>query len=258
MIGKIINEIGNDENVFVSTVYDDCSLRSCDTNALILHLFQHNGINMGRDDIKYENFEKGMAYYRNQNVDVMMRNAGGRSVVADAGVINVCLTKKSSGSMTEDYAYFDGFLKSALKSVSQSIDTGEIVGAMCPGTSDLSIRGKKFCGTAQRKRGEVVNVVGYISINGDSQRRSRLIKGFYEATGAHDVVIDDDKMDNLDTLIGQSLTVEAVSNLLIGELVHRCEKVDFKRGYELDSELFLTSYQRIMDHNMRFNEAIES
>lgn len=253
MIGKIINEVGKAEHSFFSTVYDDCSLRSCGDDELILHIFQHTGINMGRDDTKSANFEHGMAYYRDQNVDVMLRNAGGRSIVADDGVINVCLTKTSSGNVYKDYAYFDDFLKSALSTITQRIDTGEIVGAMCPGASDLSINGKKFCGTAQRKRGNRVNLVCYMSINGDQQRRSRLVKGFYDAMQSDEVLIDDAKMDNLDALTGQSVAVEDVVRLLMNEMVKRCDTVELSEGYAHESELFNDSLKRVLDHNQRFN-----
>ena len=37
-------------------------------------------------------------------------------------------------------------IREALRGTGQNVDTGEIAGAFCPGTFDLSIGGLKFCG----------------------------------------------------------------------------------------------------------------
>ncbi|WZU00882.1 hypothetical protein MGH68_15465 [Erysipelothrix sp. D19-032] len=52
MKGLIINELGKPENAMHSTAMDDYSVRTVDQDTLILHLFRHEGINMGLDDTK--------------------------------------------------------------------------------------------------------------------------------------------------------------------------------------------------------------
>lgn len=252
MKGLIINELGKPENAMHSTAMDDYSVRTVDQETLILHLFQHEGVNMGLDDTKIPAFEKGLAYYHDHDASVIVRNSGGRSIVSDSGVLNMSLVLKSNANMYDNYRYLDQFIRDALSRITHAIDTGEIIGAYCPGNSDMSINGRKFCGTAQRKRLDSVALVCYIGVNGNQDQRSSLVQGFYEAMDYDDVVVHKDFMGTLSSLTGLTLTVPQVAQLMIDELKRRTDSTYEITGYDTTHDAFQTS----MDMTHRQNRVL--
>ena len=70
MKGIIINELGNPYNELQSTAIDDFSTRNVEEEEMILHMFQHKGINMGLDDTKLEKFDQGLLYYEKMGESV--------------------------------------------------------------------------------------------------------------------------------------------------------------------------------------------
>ena len=53
------------------------------------------------------------------------------------------------------------------------IEAREIVGSYCPGSYDLSIKGKKFAGISQRRIRKGVAVQIYLCVNGSGGRAGR-------------------------------------------------------------------------------------
>lgn len=238
MKGLIINEINQPENALLSTAIDDYSLKNVQEDTMIFHLFQHEGINMGRDDTRIENFDQGIAYYQSQNVPVTLRQSGGRSIVSDQGVISVSLTYVAKhNDVYRHFSEFGQFISSAFTHLGVTIDTGLIDGAYCPGDSDLSIAGKKFSGTAMKKFKNNVEMDAYIAINGAQLPRTRLVQGFYEAMNFREFAVLDDKMDTLSALSKQEISVEQASLWLIESFAELCDETVYLSVADLDQEL---------------------
>lgn len=223
MKGIVIDETLLVDDDIQSTAIDEYMIRHVKDDEMVLHMFQHTGINMGYDDLHLKNFEKGLEFYRTQKERVVLRSSGGRSIVADDGVLSLSLIYRSHQSMDENYHFFSQFIMDALRPITKNIDVGEVVGACCPGKTDMSINNKKFCGTAQRKVKDGVALVCYISINGDQDRRNKLIKGFYDACGDDKVFIDENAMDSLSNLLNKTITVEEVVRLFEKQLARHTD-----------------------------------
>lgn len=249
MKGIYLNELNKKEDSLLSTAFDDYSVRYLPEDTMVLHCFQHSGINMGWDDTRMDHFDRGLAYYEASHIPLMVRNAGGRSIVSDEGVLNMSLTIRTDMSMQEAYTYYENFIKEALSPFTTEIVSGEIIGAYCPGESDLSIRGKKFCGTAQRKRKDVINLVCYISVNGDQQHRSELVKGFYEAMDTDLITINPDTMETLSVLCHQEITPDMVAQSLYRVLQSRCDETEIIDSYPTDTEAFALSLRMTQKNN---------
>lgn len=249
--GIIINEVGSIQNEMQSTAIDDYNIRHVNDDEMILHMFQHRGINMGLDDVKMPGFSKGLAYYETVGEPVIIRNSGGRSIVADEGVLSMSLIFRSSQSMYDNYDYYGQFIMDALQPIVTGINIGEISGACCPGKTDMSINGKKFCGTAQRKIKDGVALVCYIHINGDQMRRNQIVKGFYEACESEEIKIDLDAMDSLSNLVGREIAVSEVVTLLENELKKRTESVTYESSIP-SREDFHLSVARTQNQNDRY------
>lgn len=248
MKGIIINELGNLYNELKSTAIDDFSTRNVEEEEMILHMFQHKGINMGLDDTKLEKFDQGLLYYEKMGESVVIRNSGGRSIVADEGVLSMSLVFRSKKSMHDNYDYYGQFIIDALRPLTQDIKVGEIKGACCPGKTDMSINGRKFCGTAQKKIKDSVALVCYISVNGDQLRRNRLVKGFYDACETDEVIIDLDAMDSLSNLIGYEVSIDQIAKLLEAELARRTLDIVYRNDTELKN-----GFNRSLEHTTRQN-----
>ena len=251
MKGIIINELNQDFDELTSTAIDDYTIRNLKDDQLVMHLFQHEGINMGYDDLKEENFEKGLDYYRKLNERVILRSSGGRSIVSDKGVLNLSLIFKSEASLYENYDFFRDFIVSALRPLTSDIEEGEIEGACCPGKTDLSINGKKFCGTAQRKVKEGVALVCYISVNGDQRRRNQLVKDFYDACQSNEISIDEEVMDCLSHLLDKEISVETVAKLFEKELSRHTELI----MYQTDTTK-KAGYKEALQYTLKRNEVL--
>lgn len=252
MRGILINELGLPENALYSTAMDDMSIRSVTEDTMILHLFQHTGINMGLDDVRIPEFRHGLDYYGSKQQTVTLRNSGGRSVVADEGVLNMSLIYCSKASMHENYTAYADFIKESLSPFTTEIKTGEIKGAYCPGNSDMSISGKKFCGTAQRKVKDAVAMVCYISINGNQQQRGKLVQGFYDACRFQDVSVDPEAMESLDTLTSLELSVADVARQIIATFKARVSRLDCNQTWDIQTEAFQSSLKRTQAQNERY------
>lgn len=249
--GIIVNELGSVQNELQSTAIDDYNTRHVSEDELILHMFQHRGINMGLDDVKMEKFDKGLEYYRSVGEPVIIRNSGGRSIVADEGVLSMSLVFRSTQSMYDNYDYYGQFIIDALKPIATGIEVGEIEGACCPGKTDMSINGKKFCGTAQRKIKDGVALVCYIHISGDQMRRNQIVKGFYDACESEEIQIDLDAMNSLSNLVGRDISVTEVASLLEAELARRTESIHYESSIP-DREDFHLSIERTRNQNERY------
>lgn len=158
----------------------------------ICHLWRHpHAFVMGVRDSRLPQAPQGEAKLRSLGYDTAVRHSGGAAVPLDAGVVNLSLVLPFSSvgpapDFHQDFEIMVELIREALHSTGQTVDTGEIAGAFCPGTFDLSIGGLKFCGIAQRRQRKAFIIQAFIIAEGSGSERARLVRSFYDiaATGA--------------------------------------------------------------------------
>lgn len=158
----------------------------------ICHLWRHpRAFVMGVRDSRLPQATQGEAKLRSLGYDTAVRHSGGAAVPLDAGVVNLSLVLPFSSAgpapdFHQDFEIMVELIREALHSTGQTVDTGEISGAFCPGTFDLSIGGLKFCGIAQRRQRKAFIIQAFIIAEGSGSERARLVRSFYDiaATGA--------------------------------------------------------------------------
>src|SRR5699024_377715 len=143
-----------------------------------------NLIILGMMDTKLPHLERGLALLDEAGKDVIVRNSGGLAVVGDEGVLNfsIILPERSDERIPiqDGYQVMFRLISAALKEYGKTIEAYEIEASYCPGEFDLSIGGKKFAGTAQRRLKNGVAIMIYISVNGYQERRAEWIRDFYQ------------------------------------------------------------------------------
>src|SRR3954447_21937148 len=142
-----------------------------------------NTIVLGIQDSKLPFLGEGIQYLKEKGYDVIVRNSGGLAVVLDEGVLNLSLIfpEKDKGiDINRGYDAMWQLVKSMFAQYHQEIEAREIVGSYCPGSYDLSIKGKKFAGISQRRIRKGVAVQIYLCVNGSGSERAEMIKNFYE------------------------------------------------------------------------------
>ncbi|WP_338215453.1 lipoate--protein ligase family protein [Companilactobacillus muriivasis] len=178
---------------------------------------------LGMQDKRLKNLQAGLEMLSEKDYLFYLRNSGGLGVVTDEGILNCTIFLPDKDNLLIDDAYekMYSLLKQAF---STQIETGEITHSYCPGTYDLSINGKKFAGISQRRAGNAVAVMAYISINGDQKQRSQLMKDFYEVSNfpKHEKFeypeIDLQAMENLDTLLNRKLSIAQAKQQILDVL----------------------------------------
>ena len=201
---------------------------------------------LGMQDKRLNNFHSGLEMLTEKNYLFYLRNSGGLGVVTDEGILNCSLFLPHKDNLQIDDAYekMYSLLKNAF---SNQIKTGEITDSYCPGTYDLSINGQKFAGISQRRAGNAVAVMAYISVNGSQKTRSQLMKDFYEignfprSSKFKYPHINVHSMENLDNLLHQDLTIEDAKQKIIAVL---------KRNFEINRKEFF-----IIQNSLPYQEA---
>lgn len=208
---------------------------------------------LGMQDKRLNNFQSGLNLLADQNYLYYLRNSGGLGVVSDDGILNCTIFLPDKDNLLIDDAY-NKMYTLLKKAFSDRIQTGEITNSYCPGTFDLSIDSKKFAGISQRRVGNAVAVMAYISINGNQKQRSQLMKDFYEVgdfpKNQHFDYpsINIHAMENLDVLLK--------TNLSIDEAKQRILKV-VKEDYQISQKEFFV-VQNSQPYQDAFNQTLTS
>ncbi|MBT2763730.1 lipoate--protein ligase family protein [Paenibacillus sp. ISL-20] len=163
-----------------------------DGGPAVCHLWRHpRAFVMGVRDSRLPHAPQGEAMLRSLGYDTAVRHSGGAAVPLDAGVVNLSLILPFSSAgpvpdFHQDFETMVELIREALRGTGQNVDTGEIAGAFCPGTFDLSIGGLKFCGIAQRRQRKAFIIQAFIIAEGSGSERARLVRSFYDiaAVGA--------------------------------------------------------------------------
>lgn len=152
----------------------------------VCHLWRHpRAFVMGVRDSRLPEALQGEVHLRYLGYDTAVRHSGGAAVPLDAGVVNLSLILPFSSAgpapdFHQDFEIMVGLIREALRGTGQNVDTGEIAGAFCPGTFDLSIGGLKFCGIAQRRQRKAFIIQAFIIAEGSGSERARLVRSFYD------------------------------------------------------------------------------
>lgn len=226
----------------------------------LLHFWPtQNLIILGMMDTKLPHLERGLTLLDKAGKDVIVRNSGGLAVVGDEGVLNfsIILPERSDERIPiqDGYQVMFRLISAALKEYGKTIEAYEIEASYCPGEFDLSIGGKKFAGTAQRRLKNGVAIMIYISVNGNQERRAEWIRDFYqqglqgETVKWHYPKVDPSVMATLEELLGVSLTVEEMKEKILKVLLEQDNKIVSGTYSEELLENYTASYQKMIRRN---------
>ncbi|KRK92801.1 lipoate-protein ligase A [Companilactobacillus futsaii JCM 17355] len=208
---------------------------------------------LGMQDKQLNNFQSGIDFLSAKNYLFYLRNSGGLGVVSDKGILNCTLFLPDKDNLLIDDAYNKMYIL-LKKAFSDKIQTGEISRSYCPGTFDLSIDTQKFAGISQRRVGNAVAVMAYISINGNQKKRSQLMKDFYEIgdfprSQRFDYPnIDIHAMENLDNLLQIDFSISEAKQRILNAL---------KSDYQISQKEFFI-VKNSQPYQKAFNQTLTS
>lgn len=217
-----------------------------------------NTIVLGIQDSKLPFLGEGIQYLKEKGYDVIVRNSGGLAVVLDEGVLNLSLIfpEKDKGiDINRGYDAMWELVKSMFAQYHQEIEAREIVGSYCPGSYDLSIKGKKFAGISQRRIRKGVAVQIYLCVNGSGSKRAETIKGFYERSQKDErtkyvyPVIVPRVMSSLAELLEIDLSIQDVMLTFLKALQSKSERLFTGSLSTEEVPMFQTYYERVMERN---------
>jgi lipoate-protein ligase A len=136
-------------------------------------------------------FAAAAAELRDIGWPVLLRGSGGAACPVGPGTVQVSLIEPagSAAAMNAKYAGLAGLIRAALQLYRVVVRRGLVVGAYCPGKSDLAVEGKKIAGMSQhwfRNRCGVRCVVTAASINIEEapEEFERVVNQFYRSAGS--------------------------------------------------------------------------
>ncbi len=201
----------------------------------IVHLWRHKkAFIMGLRDRRLPHAAEAMKWLEQLGYDVIVRHSGGAAVPLDEGVLNLSILLPKAKSDMNFRPHFEMMVELIMNSVrvaeessraSRSgaiqipceVNVREVKGSYCPGDYDLSIKGKKFCGIAQRRQTKSINVQAFIIVEGSGKERAELVKTFYQIAAEGESPqkypqINEISMASLSELRGLHKTSELVSS----------------------------------------------
>jgi octanoyl-[GcvH]:protein N-octanoyltransferase len=220
----------------------------------------HQTIVLGIQDTKLPYLEDGLDYLEKQGYQYIVRNSGGLAVVLDEGVLNLSLIMPEAEKgidINRGYEAMWHLIKQMFSDFAIQIEAREITGSYCPGSYDLSIRGRKFAGISQRRLKKGVAVQIYLCVTGSGTERAEVIRKFYELgkKGEHTKFafpeIQPDLMASLAELLGTPLTIQDVM-LRFMTVLNKNGQLVPGQLYPEEFELFSGYYERMIERNARF------
>jgi octanoyl-[GcvH]:protein N-octanoyltransferase len=195
----------------------------------IVHLWRHpRAFVIGLRDSRLPHAWEAKRWLEKQGYSAAVRNSGGAAVPLDLGVINISLIlPKPQGHIDfrHDFEKMYLLIKEGLHALSPDVAKGEIKGAYCPGDYDLSIRGLKFCGIAQRRQAHAIAVQAFVIVRGVGKEKAELAKSFYDIATEGDCgtrgqcfpKVTDTSMASLEELIGltnEQLFIDSIKDVV--------------------------------------------
>jgi octanoyl-[GcvH]:protein N-octanoyltransferase len=149
-----------------------------------IHIWQHpKAFVLGLRDRQLPYIKQAISWLESNGNIVAVRNSGGAAVPLDAGVVNISLVMPKPNhtiNFRDDFETMIELLRESLLPWTSAIQVGEIKGGYCPGDYDLSIKGLKFCGIAQRRQTNAFVVQAFVNVEGLGSNRASLVRTFYE------------------------------------------------------------------------------
>lgn len=173
--------------------WSDVFLREMSANPghLLVHLWpMSNTVILGMLDKQLPYLKDGLTHLRYHGYYPVVRNIGGLAVVADEGVLNISLVFSQAEMSISIKAAYDLWLeviRQVFWDCPYPIEAYEIRHSYCPGAYDLSVKGRKIAGLAQRRIKDGILVSIYLSVSGHQDRRGQLIRDFYQLAQKDDI-----------------------------------------------------------------------
>ncbi|CAM4458691.1 lipoate--protein ligase family protein [Paenibacillus tarimensis] len=187
-----------------------------------VHIWRHRqGAVLGQRDFRLPQAGAAMRELADQGWSVAVRISGGAFVPLDEGVVNVSLLLPNPEGRMEHLADFQRMvqlLKNTLLVWGLPAEAGEINGAYCPGEYDVAVRGRKFCGIAQRRQLRASAVQAFINVEGSGERLAGIAQRFYETASGGSSELDYPKIERAKTASLSELAAD--SDMTVGAFVH--------------------------------------
>ena len=233
---------------------DALLLEAGENGSPAIHIWQTEKptVILGMMDTKLTHFDAALQFLKEQQHDFFVRNAGGLGIVSDKGILNFSLSMKNPSSkrlsIEEGYQLAFSFLASALKEVPLHLEVREVPDSYCPGDFDILADGKKIAGLAQRRAQNGLGIMGYLSVNGDQEKRTQLMKTFYEigkSDASNQQRFPDITLASMGTLsaaLNRPITLEEVK-----EKMFRVLDLDTNGKVSIPSDSLKVRYQESVD-----------
>ena len=204
-------------------------------------------------------FDEALKTVSHKNYHLVLRNSGGLGVINDPGVLNVSLIlpKETLATLSID----DGYqaIVNWLEQTSfgkLGLEIGEVADSYCPGKFDLSIKGKKIAGIAQRRVKEGVAIMMYLSVDGDQKARGEVVRAFYqsglkEQFGIDYPAVNPDSMTTLADSAPFEVSLQSVKTELLQAMPHQDQSAYLAKFYQLEE------YQRRIKNMQQRNTIIQ-
>lgn len=226
----------------------------------IIHFWQlPKTLILGMKDSRVTYFDEALKTVHEKNYHLLLRNAGGLGVISDAGVLNVSLIlpKETISSLSID----DGYQKMVdwleqTRFGRLGLEIGEVTDSYCPGKYDLSIKGKKIAGIAQRRVKDGVAIMMYLSVTGDQTFRGEVVRDYYEKGlkdqfGVNYPPVNPESMTTLDNAAAFDVSINSVKKELLLAMPHRDQTAALTNFYHLEE------YQRRIQNMQQRNATIQ-
>ncbi|MFQ5793453.1 MAG: biotin/lipoate A/B protein ligase family protein [Candidatus Bipolaricaulia bacterium] len=172
---------------------------------------------VGRFDPKRPGFGRGVAYARELGLTVVQRISGGGAVLHEPGCLNFSVSipepEAFMGVREAFVSLCDGVIR-GLETLGISCGFGRVPEAFCDGSHNLIVNGKKIAGTAQARRRGFILVHGTLFVDGNLDRMTRIINGFYRSIDEEQAETHADAVTTLSRELGRPVSLEEVAAAL--------------------------------------------
>lgn len=227
-----------------------------------------NIIFIGMIDTKLPFLKDALSVFDDANYHYIVRNSGGLAVVSDPGVLNfsIIFPEEETGRLKINDAYerMHDIISASLVPYGVNIEAKEVPESYCPGDYDLSINGRKIAGISQRRIKGGLAIMIYISMDGDQDKRSLIVKDFYskglqsKEVKWHYPDIDPAVMTTVSAEMNDNVSVDKMIQLLT-ELFANSGSIVAGEYTEFIMEHYNEAYQKMVNRNQKmlgslFNE----
>jgi octanoyl-[GcvH]:protein N-octanoyltransferase len=222
------------------------------TSPSYLHIWQHSkAFVLGLRDRQLPHVDQAILWLESEGYTVAVRNSGGAAVPLDHGVVNISLIAPKpyrSLNFRDDFETMIQLIRLSLVPWTSQIDVGEIYGGYCPGDYDLSFKGFKFCGIAQRRQANGFVVQAFVNVEGSGSKRASLVSTFYDiaSKGEQSIpypAVEAAKTSSLHELVGIPSTGAFI------ESIKKLKCVEAPLSAEMNKKLFpVDEIKETMNH----------